>query len=316
MQVVEEIASGKFDGISTASKAYGIKGTRTVKLWLSKYSREDLIAKKITISEVSELNENKQLKKRIRDLEKALDEDLIVGMVRSQRARHPRLGTRKLLHEIGPPLDRAGVNIGRDKLFELLGAKDMLVAPKRRSARTTDSRHNLPLFRNLLYNLEPTAPNQLWVADITYVDTKEGFLYLSLVTDRVSRKIVGWHAGETLEAKETMKALAMAKKQLPENRFPIHHSDRGSQYCCHDYVDELKARGLSISMTEANHCYENCYAERVNGILKDEYNLDLTFNTKEQGKTAIDEAIMTYNDYRPHFPLDLRKPSEVHAMAA
>ncbi len=253
--------------------------------------------------------------KKVRQRE-SLDEDLIVELVRSQRARHPRQGTRKLLHEIGPPLDQAGVNIGRDKLFELLGAKDMLVAPKKRSARTTDSRHNLPLFRNLLYNLEPTAPNQLRVADITYVDTKEGFLYLSLVTDRVSRKIVGWHAGETLEAKETMKALAMAIKQLPKNRFPIHHSDRGSQYCCHDYVDELKARGLSISMTEANHCYENCYAERVNGILKDEYNLDLSFNTKEQGKTAIDEAIMTYNDYRPHFSLDLRKPSEVHAMAA
>lgn len=253
--------------------------------------------------------------KKVRQRE-TLDEDLIVEMVRSLRAMHPRMGAKKLLHELGLPLKEAGVSIGRDRLFELLRAKGMLVAPKKRSTRTTYSEHNLPLYRNLLYNLKPTAPNQLWVADITYISTGKRFLYLSLVTDQVSRKIVGYHAGETLEAKETKKALAMAIKQLPENRFPIHHSDRGSQYCCHDYVAELKARSLSISMTEANHCYENCYAERVNGILKDEYNLDLNFKTKEQAIIAIEQAIMTYNNFRPHYSLALRKPSEVHAMAA
>lgn len=245
-----------------------------------------------------------------------LESDLVLELVRQVRASHPRMGARKLLREISAALEEAGLAIGRDRLFGLLRDRGMLVAPKRRKARTTFSDHSLPLYRNLLYNLEPTAPHQLWVADITYIDTDEGFLYLSLLTDRFSRKIVGCHAAETLEAAESLKALEMAIAQLPRDRFPIHHSDRGSQYCCHDYVGRLRERGISVSMTEQNHCYENCHAERVNGILKNEYNLDLGFRTRAQAKIAIDQAVLMYNNHRPHTSLGMRKPSHAHRDAA
>lgn len=245
-----------------------------------------------------------------------VEEDLVLELARKVRASHPRMGTRKLLAEISAALEEAGAPIGRDRLFGLLGERGMLVSPKRRRARTTFSDHSLPLYRNLVSDLEPTAPHQLLVADITYVDTDEGFLYLSLVTDRFSRKIVGHHAADTLGAAESVKALAMAIAQLPGDRFPIHHSDRGSQYCCREYVGHLGRRGLSVSMTEQNHCYENCYAERVNGTLKNEYNLDLRFRTKAQARLAIGQAILMYNNFRPHASLGMRTPSQVHEEAA
>ena len=246
----------------------------------------------------------------------AVDRSLVLELVREARARHPRMGTRKLLAQISRGLSEAKASIGRDRLFDLLRAQGMLVSPKKRKARATFSGHCLPLYRNLIRELEPTAPNQLWVADITYLDTDEGYLYLSLVTDRFSRKIVGFHAAETLEAKQSIKALEMAIGQLPEERFPIHHSDRGSQYCCHEYVQRLSERGISISMTEQNHCYENCHAERVNGTLKAEYNLDWTFKTKAMARLAIDQAILMYNNYRPHCSIGMKKPVEVHELAA
>ena len=143
---------------------------------------------------------------------KELDEQLIVDLVLSIRVRHPRLGTLKLLNKLKPQLEQAGVNIGRDRLFELLRRRALLVEPKKRSTRTTYSDHGLPVYRNLLYDLWPTASDQTWVSDITYIDTDEGFLYLSLVTDLHSRKIVGWNAGETLEASESVKALQIGHR--------------------------------------------------------------------------------------------------------
>lgn len=244
------------------------------------------------------------------------DKALVVSLIMSIRAIHPRMGTRKLLHQLAAPLCKAGISMGRDRLFELLKEYQLLVEPKKRSARTTYSEHNLPLYRNLLYELQPTAPNQVWVADITYVSTQEGFLYLSLITDLFSRKIVGYHTAKTLTAEETIKALEHALRDLPKNRFPIHHSDRGCQYCSHLYTARLHNRGLSISMTEDNHCYENCYAERVNGILKLEYNLDRSFKNIQQAKQAIDQTITIYNNCRPHGSLDMNMPSVIHKKAA
>lgn len=252
--------------------------------------------------------------KRVRQRE-SLEEDLIVELVHRQRANHPRMGARKLLVELAPELLKAGLQLGRDRFLEVLRKRKLLVVPKKRSARTTYSDHGLPLYRNLLYKLEPTAPNQVWVADITYLDTDEGFVYLSLITDLVSRKIVGWNLGENLEASQSVKALRKAIEELPPDCWPIHHSDRGSQYCCRQYVDALKDRDLPVSMTEENHCYENCYAERVNGILKDEYNLDLRFRTKAQALTATTQAIEMYNNYRPHSSLGMCKPSHIHKKA-
>jgi len=169
--------------------------------------------------------------------------------------------------------EKAGVRIGRDRFFEVLDEQGLLLERLPKAPRTTNSRHSLPVFRNLLADMEPTGPNQAWVSDITYIRTDEGFLYLSLITDDWSRKIVGYHAGDTLETEGCLRALERAVNELVDDLFPLHHSDRGSQYCSHLYTGKLREYGLGISMTEENHCYENAKAEWVNGILKQEYGL-------------------------------------------
>ena len=161
-----------------------------------------------------------------------------------------------------------------------------------------------------------TAPNQAWAGDITYIRTAEGFLYLNLLTDLYSRKIVGAHAGGTLETEGCLKALEQAVAEMPEGAAPIHHSDRGCQYCSHLFVGQAQACGLSISMTAENHCYENALAERVNGILKQEYWLGGCFRTKAQAKAAVAEAVWLYNNRRPHQALKYRTPEEIHRRAA
>ena len=245
-----------------------------------------------------------------------IDEDLVVALVQGLRREHPRMGGRKLYALLKTEFDEAGVRIGRDQLFELLRRRGLLVPALVKSARTTDSRHCLPVCHNLIADLEPTAPNQIWVSDITYVRTEGGFVYLSLTTDRYSRKIVGHHSGDSLEAAGCVEALKEALRDLPADRYPIHHSDRGCQYCCHEYVDLLMDRGLPVSMTEVNHCYENAHAERVNGILKQEYGLGMTFKNLAQARAAIDQAIRLYNERRPHMSLQYCTPESVHRKSA
>jgi len=245
-----------------------------------------------------------------------IDEELVVELVKEQRRAQPRIGSRKLLYILQGELAEAGVRIGRDRFFELLGSRDLLLERTRVWPKTTNSRHSLPVFRNLLKEREPTAPNQVWVSDLTYIRTEEGYMYASLITDMCSRKIVGFHVGDSLESLGCQKALEMALGQLPSDRYPIHHSDRGCQYCCHEYVQILKRRWLSISMTEENHCYENAMAERVNGILKQEYAIGATFCTKEQAIKAFVQAVELYNNKRPHLSLDYRTPEQVHRRAA
>jgi len=245
-----------------------------------------------------------------------IEEGLVLELVRRERRFQPRLGGRKLLHLLGGDLEEAGVSVGRDRFFELLAENDLLVAPKPGAPRTTRSRHCLPVFRNLLAGLTLVRPNQAWVSDLTYIRTGEGFLFASLITDAHSRKIVGAHIGDSLEAEGCLLALEEALEGLPADKRPIHHSDRGCQYCCHEYVNRLRARGLGISMTEVSHCYENAKAERVNGILKQEYEMDRTFRTKDQAKEAFHQAVWLYNHRRPHLMLDYRFPAGVHAEAA
>ena len=245
-----------------------------------------------------------------------VDESMIVELVKRERRLQPRLGGRKLLHLLGPDLQEAGVEIGRDRFFEVLAEHDLLVVRKPGRVYTTNSRHSLPVFHNLLQDKEFTSPNQVWVSDLTYIRTDEGFLYAALITDKVSRKIVGAHIGDSLEAEGCLRALDMALADLPEGHHPIHHSDRGCQYCCHAYVDRLRERGLGISMTEVMHCYENALAERVNGILKQEYALDQKFRSKAQARKAFEQAVWLYNHRRPHLMLEYRFPADVHAEAA
>ncbi len=245
-----------------------------------------------------------------------IDDALILELVRRERQMQPRLGGRKVLHLLQADLQEAGVNVGRDRFFELLAEHDLLVVPKPGAPHTTNSRHSLPVFHNLLAGKTLKAPNEAWVSDLTYIRTDEGFLFAALITDAYSRKIVGANIGDSLEAEGCLRALDQALGDLPEGKQPLHHSDRGCQYCCHEYVERLQARGLAISMTEVMHCYENAMAERVNGILKQEYEMDRKFRTKAQAKAAFQQAVWLYNYRRPHLRLNYRFPAQVHAEAA
>ncbi len=245
-----------------------------------------------------------------------VDSGLIEELVRAERRTQPRLGGRKLHYLLKGELTAAGVRIGRDRFFQVLGEKGLLLEPLPRSPRTTNSRHCLPVFTNLLKEITLTGSNQAWVSDITYVRTDEGYLYLSLITDAWSRKIVGYHAGDTLETEGCLLGLHRALRDLPAGERPLHHSDRGSQYCSHVYTGVLREEGLGISMTEDLHCYENALAERVNGILKQEYYLRGGFRTKVQALKAIDEAVMLYNTRRPHTALNYKTPEAAHRRAA
>ena len=245
-----------------------------------------------------------------------VDEQFIASLVKAERAIQPRIGGLKLHSMLKPECKDAGIKVGRDLWFEILGNQGLLLEPLPKAPRTTDSRHNLPVFTNLIKDLKPTGPNQIWVSDITYIRVSDGFMYLSLVTDMYSRKIVGAHLGDTLEAVETLKALEDALGQLPPGVELIHHSDRGSQYCSHKYVERLQEHGISISMTEDNHCAENSMAERVNGILKQEYYLKQEFKRKAHARRAVREAIELYNGRRPHRSLNMLTPNQVQELAA
>jgi putative transposase len=243
-----------------------------------------------------------------------VDGELVAQLVQRERCLQPRLGARKMRVLLQEPLAEAGVRLGRDRFFEVLREHDLLLA-RRRSERpqTTHSYHSLPVFGNLVKDCQASRPNEVWVGDLTYLRTEEGFMFLSLLTDKVSRHIVGYHCGDSLESIGCQEALKMALKQLPPGQGPIHHSDRGSQYCCREYVDLASTRGLAMSMTEVDHCAENALAERMNGILKSEYGLDQPFKTKAQTTRAVHQAIHLYGTRRPHTALANRFPAQVHA---
>ncbi len=244
-----------------------------------------------------------------------VDEALVVALVHRERALQPRLGGRKLRHMLQADLAEAAVSIGRDRFFAVLRAHGLLVGRRPRSARTTDSRHSFRVYENLLAEAALTGPHQAWVSDITYLRTAEGFVYVSLVMDAYSRMIVGFDCSDTLEREGALRAARQAIRQLPAGAAPIHHSDRGSQYCCGDYVRCLEAAGIQVSMTQANHCYENARAERLNGILKQEYGLGGCLRDTASAQQAVSEAVALYNGRRPHTALGYSTPMRVHRAA-
>lgn len=253
--------------------------------------------------------------RKLRD-QKTLDEDLIKELVQLERALQPRLGGRKLLKILTPKLKDLGIRIGRDRFFNVLKKQGLLLEKLSSSPRTTNSYHTLPIFLNRVKDRQLTTPNQVWASDITYIRKEDTFMYLSLITDMYSRKIVGYHLAEGLDAEETLKALQMALRSKPNGARPIHHSDRGSQYCSHFYIKELEKHEMVVSMTETNHCAENALAERVNGILKQEYGLSYKFRNAMQARQAVKQAVELYNTMRPHCSLGLETPERVHRMAA
>jgi transposase InsO family protein len=243
-----------------------------------------------------------------------VDEEFVAELVRQERLIQPRIGVRKLYLVLQVELEEAGIKMGRDRMFEGLRERGLLVPPlPRQWPHTTRYNASLPVFRNEIKGLEIKRANEVWVADLTYVRTDEGFLYVSLITDKCSRKIVGYHVHDTLETAGPVKALVMALRGLPKGVKPIHHSDRGCQYCSHEYVGALKERGLSISMTEEDHCAQNAMAERVNGILKQEYAIGYGFKSKAQARKAVKEAVHLYNTRRLHGAINYQVPEVVHS---
>ena len=208
------------------------------------------------------------------------------------------------------------LKIGRDQLFRILRENDLLVRRKKYASRTTNSYHRFYKYNNIIKDLEINRSNQVWVSDITYIRTINGFCYLALITDMYSRKIVGYDLSDSLELNGCVRALNKAIYQAKNTKGIIHHSDRGIQYCSNQYTQILKRKKMEISMTEENHCYENAMAERVNGILKDEFYLDQTFTSMNQAKTATKNAIKLYNNKRLHLSLDYKTPNYVHQYAA
>lgn len=236
-------------------------------------------------------------------------------MINEVRRYQPRIGGKKLYALLSAVLHKIDPGLGRDKFFDILRRRKLLVNRKKKYARTTDSYHYFRVYKNALKGKELTGPNQAWVSDITYLRKPKGFVYLFLTTDAYSRKIVGWSLSNSLSMEGAKAALKMALKQCPVTRDVIHHSDRGIQYCCKDYVKLLRKNKMIISMTEENHCYENAIAERVNGILKDEFLLDAVFTSDTVALKAVREAINTYNNLRPHWSLKLQTPQQMHMAA-
>jgi putative transposase len=236
-------------------------------------------------------------------------------MIHKIRRRHPRLGGKKLYTRLKENMEKAGLKMGRDKFFEFLAENALLVKRKRKYVYTTDSYHRFKVYKNKLKDKQLKKAHQAWVSDITYIRVGGEFMYLFLITDGYSRKIVGWHLSRSLAIPGALEALKMAIKQCPDTEGLIHHSDRGIQYCSNGYIEMLRKARIVISMTEENHCYENAVAERVNGILKQEYGLEETFNTELQTLKAVKEAIHSYNTDRPHWSLNLATPEEVHQVA-
>lgn len=255
-------------------------------------------------------------KKKQRRKTSKINEGFITELVKRERLLQPMLGGRKLFHRLHEELVSENIGMGRDRFFGVLRKNGLLIRRKRNRARTTNSNHSFRTYGNLFKDWIPMSIGEAWVSDITYIRTKEGFIYLSLITDAFSRKVIGYDSGDSLEATGCIKSLKRALRQLSREKSPIHHSDRGSQYCCKEYINLLKRNRIRISMTEENHCYENAMAERINGILKHEYGLKQEFKTKTQAVAAIKQGIKLYNEFRPHYKLDMKTPAEVHKLAA
>ncbi|HEU5052655.1 MAG TPA: IS3 family transposase [Hanamia sp.] len=207
------------------------------------------------------------------------------------------------------------INIGRDRFYDLLRENDLLIRPRKRYAITTNSNHPYYKWPDLTGNIVTTAIEQLWVSDITYLRTKNGFLYLSLITDAYSRKIMGYHLSQYLKAQGCIIALNKAISQLStekEKRKLIHHSDRGIQYCCHSYITILQNNNINISMTQTGSPYDNAIAERVNGILKQQARLNQVFQNYGTAVEAVCKAIEAYNCLRPHMSISNLTPQKAH----
>jgi putative transposase len=241
-----------------------------------------------------------------------LEGHIITKWVKDNRKVQKHEGCYKLWlkHKVEVTADLA---LGRDKFFDLMRDEGLLIKRKRKYAKTTNSAHGFRTYNNKIKELEITKPNQVWVSDITYISTREGFMYLALITDLFSRKIVGYDISDSLEAEGCKRALNKALYIIKNPKGIIHHSDRGIQYCCKEYIKILKGRNMEISMAAKGDCYENAVAERVNGILKGEYDLGMRFLSKKLAAKSTKEAVSLYNNLRLHSSINFKTPQQIYA---
>lgn len=235
----------------------------------------------------------------------------VVEMIKKVRMRMPRIGTRKLYHLLYDELKELGV--GRDRLFAIMKANNLQIVPKRQYHITTDSHHRFRKHKNLVDGLIIERPEQVWVSDITYIGNRQNPMYLSLTTDAYSKKIMGFNVSKSLNASGAITAMkqAIKNRKYPEKQL-IHHSDRGLQYCCDEYQQLLINSKITCSMTESYDPYQNAVAERVNGILKQEFILGITTSDLELMENLIDESIDIYNNERPHWSCWMKTPASMH----
>lgn len=246
----------------------------------------------------------------------SFEDELIISEVIKIRKNHRHMGGRKLYELLQPFLLEHQIKMGRDRLFDVLSANYLLVKRRKKQTITTNSYHRFKKYPNLIRNFIPTEPNQLWVSDITYWKIATGFVYISFITDAYSRKIVGSHVAQTMESVETMEALKTVISGLrkgPDCPFQLtHHSDRGMQYCSDKYVKLLQNNNIGISMTENGDPLENAIAERVNGIIKEEYLNDYQVNNIMEARELLDLVVKLYNNERPHMSIGNLTPNQVH----
>jgi putative transposase len=243
----------------------------------------------------------------------SFEQEIVLNEVRKIRAIHPVIGGKKLYVLLQSFLLEHQIKMGRDALFDLLAAHYLLVRKKKRRVFTTQSFHWLRKYPNCIREIVPTKVNEIWVSDITYYRTKKGFVYISFITDAYSKKIVGYHAADTLETVHTLSALQMAIEENSQSlNGLIHHSDRGVQYCSNDYVKLLQDNNIIISMTENGDPLENAVAERVNGIMKQEYLEHHMLNNKEEVMELLATSVNVYNKLRPHMSCNMLTPETVH----
>ncbi|MGI8503497.1 MAG: IS3 family transposase [Hassallia sp.] len=244
---------------------------------------------------------------------KKLKETMVLQLVQSQRRKMPKLGGKKLYRLLLADLERMQIKLGRDKFFKLLGKSGLLIHRKKRYAKTTNSSHRFKIYKNLIKENEPDHRDKIWVSDITYIITGDSFSYLALITDLYSRRIVGYDISESLNMEGSIRALKMAIEGKINLSGLIHHSDRGIQYCSNLYTGLLTENKIQISMSEKGNPYENAVAERLNGILKEEFMLSEGFSTKALAYKAVKEAIETYNEDRPHMSINYMTPNQKYA---
>ncbi len=241
-----------------------------------------------------------------------LKEDIILQHIMEIRKDLPRIGTLKLQHLIAPKLAGHGISVGRDYLFDLMRERGLYIRRRKRQVITTDSRHWMRKYANLIKELHIIRPEQLWVSDITYIRMTSGWAYLSLITDAYSHQVMGYCLRKDLSAQGCIEALKMALDNRIYSERLIHHSDRGSQYCSKEYVELLTQNKIAISMTENGDPYENAIAERMNGILKSEFDLYSSQQGLEETRQRIARHITAYNQIRPHDSCDRLTPEQAH----